>query len=56
MMSRARLLLPAFVLLLPVALRIARRPRGEILAFLAVAAAFSGWFGAYMLTVFEYAI
>lgn len=56
MMSRARLLLPAFVLLIPVALRIARRPRSEIVAFLGVAAVFSGWFGGYMLTVFEYAI
>ena len=56
MMSRARLLLPAFVLLIPVAVRIARRPRTEIIAFLAVAALFSGWFGARMLTVFQYAI
>lgn len=56
MMSRARLLLPAFVLLIPVALRIARRPTGEIVAFLGIAALFSGWFGAHMLVVFQYAI
>ena len=56
MMSRARLLLPAFVLLIPVALRIARRPRGEIVAFLGLVALFSGWFGMHMLMVFEYAI
>ena len=56
MMSRARLLLPAFVLLIPVALRIARRPNGEIVAFLGIVALFSGWFGMHMLTVFQYAI
>ncbi|MGB3303921.1 MAG: hypothetical protein WBA98_14660 [Gordonia sp. (in: high G+C Gram-positive bacteria)] len=56
MMSRARLLLPAFVLFIPVALRIAARPRTEIAAMLTLVAVFSGWFGAHMLTVFEYAI
>ncbi|WP_347955387.1 hypothetical protein [Gordonia aichiensis] len=56
MMSRARLLLPAFVLLLPVAVRIARRPRREVVAFGAVVALLSGWFGAHMLTVFPYAV
>lgn len=56
MMSRARLLLPAFVLLIPIALRISRRPRAEIAVIATLVALFSAWFGAHMLAVFQYAI
>ncbi|MFT3716278.1 MAG: hypothetical protein QM774_10115 [Gordonia sp. (in: high G+C Gram-positive bacteria)] len=56
MMSRARLLLPAFVLLIPVAALLSRaRPivAGTVLVPMIAASAV---FGGYMLTVFQYAI
>ena len=56
MMSRARLLLPAFVLLIPLALVLSRQRSSTAVAVLAPVVVGSAWFGAYMLTVFQYAI
>ncbi|UQE75352.1 hypothetical protein MYK68_01590 [Gordonia sp. PP30] len=56
MMSRARLLLPAFVLLIPLAVLLSRQRRTTAAAVLAPIVLLSAWFGAYMLTVFQYAI
>lgn len=56
MNSKARLLLPAFTLLLPVALALARRRTGTAVAVLAGASVFSAWFGAYAITAWQYAI
>ncbi|MGW8816150.1 hypothetical protein [Gordonia terrae] len=56
MMSRPRLLLPAFVLLIPLAMALARtRPvvAGLIVVPIVVG---SSWFGAHMLTVFPHAM
>lgn len=56
MMSRPRLLLPAFVLLVPFAIVLARaRPLSGIAVFTPVVVG-SAWFGAHMLTVFPYAM
>ncbi|TWE10142.1 mannosyltransferase family protein [Rudaeicoccus suwonensis] len=56
MNSRARLLLPAYVLLIPVAIGLAHRSeRTQLAAGIAVTAV-SAWFGAYMLAVYPYAI
>ncbi|MGI9000906.1 MAG: hypothetical protein ACR2GH_04495 [Pseudonocardia sp.] len=51
-----RLLVPAFVLLLPVALGLARRRTGTAVAVVAGAALASAWFGGYALTIWPYAI
>jgi uncharacterized integral membrane protein len=56
MNAKIRLLLPAFVLLLPPAIGLARRRPVTALAVVAGAALVSGWFGAYALTVWPYAI
>lgn len=56
MMSRARLLLPAFVLLIPLAAVLSRQRNQTAAAILVPVVAVSSWFGAYMLTVFQYAI
>jgi hypothetical protein len=56
MNAKIRMLLPAFVLLLPPAIGLARRRSGTALAVVAGAALVSGWFGAYALTVWPYAI
>jgi hypothetical protein len=56
MNSKARLLLPAFTLLLPVAIGLARRRPGTAWAVLAAATIASAWFGAYALTGWPYAI
>ncbi len=56
MMSRPRLLLPAFVLLIPAAIALARsRPFTQLWVMAAVIAS-SSWFGAHMLTVYPHAI
>nr|WP_253647898.1 hypothetical protein [Williamsia deligens] len=56
MMSRPRLLLPAFVLLVPAAIALARsRPFTQAWVLVAVIA-LSSWFGAHMLTVYPHAI
>lgn len=56
MNSKARLLVPAFTLLIPVALALARRRPATVLLVLVGAAVVSGWFGAHALVVWEYAI
>lgn len=56
MNSKARLLLPAFTLLVPVALALARRRTGTAVAVLAGLSVFSAWFGAYAITAWQYAI
>lgn len=56
MNSKARLLLPAFTLLLPVAIGLARRRPGTAWAMLGAATFGSAWFGAYALTGWPYAI
>jgi hypothetical protein len=56
MNSKARLMLPAFTLLIPVALALAkRRPSTAVLTLCAFAVAGS-WFGAYSITSWGYAI
>lgn len=56
MPSRSRLILPAFVILLPVAIRLARASRTAAISTAVGATIASAWFGAYMLTVFDFAI
>lgn len=56
MMSRARLLLPAFVLLIPLAVLLSRQRSGVAATILGPIVVLSAWFGAYMTTVFQYAI
>lgn len=56
MNSKARLLLPAFTLLIPVAIGLSRRRRGTMITVLAGAVLASAWFGAYVLTGWQYAI
>ncbi|CCH27586.1 hypothetical protein BN6_02530 [Saccharothrix espanaensis DSM 44229] len=56
MNSKARLLLPAFTLLVPVALALARRRTSTVVAVLVGIVAFSAWFGAYAITAWQYAI
>jgi hypothetical protein len=56
MNSKARLMLPAFTLLIPVALALAKRkPSTAVLTLCALAVAGS-WFGAYSITSWGYAI
>jgi hypothetical protein len=54
--SRVRLLMPAFPLLLPVAVGLARRRTTTAVAVLVAAALASAWFGGYTLTIWRYAI
>ncbi len=54
--SRIRLLTPAFPLLVPVAVGLARRRRGTAVAVVVAAALASAWFGGYSLTIWRYAI
>ncbi|MCP2097001.1 MULTISPECIES: hypothetical protein [Actinosynnema] len=56
MNSKARLLLPAFALLLPIALSLAKRRTGTVVSVLAGVAVFGAWFGAYSITAWQYAI
>ena len=56
MNSKARLLLPAFTLLIPVAVGLAKRRPGTVWAVLVAAALASAWFGGYALTGWSYAI
>jgi hypothetical protein len=56
MNSKARLLLPAFTLLIPVAIGLSRRTRGTMLTVLVGVVLASAWFGAYVLTGWQYAI
>ena len=56
MNAKLRLLLPAFVLLLPVASSLAKRRTGTAVAAVTAAALASAWFGGYVLTIWRYAI
>lgn len=56
MNSKARLLLPAFVLLVPVAVGLARRRPVTASVTTAAVVLASAWFGGYALTVWPYAI
>ena len=56
MMSRARLLLPAFVLLIPIANVLTRQTPAVRNTVLACVIALSSWFGAHMLTVYPHAM
>jgi hypothetical protein len=56
MNSKARLLLPAFTLLVPAALALANRRRSTAVAVLAAVTLCSAWFGGYALTGWSYAI
>ena len=54
--SRVRLLAPAFPLLIPMAVGLARRRTGTAVAVIVAAALVSAWFGGYTLTIWRYAI
>ncbi|WP_236650151.1 glycosyltransferase family 39 protein [Kutzneria albida] len=56
MNSKARLMVPAFTLLLPIVVGLAKRRPGTVLLTVASAAVASAWFGAYSLTAWPYAI
>jgi hypothetical protein len=56
MNAKLRLLVPAFVLLLPVASGLARRRPGTAVAVVAAAALASAWFGGYALAIWRYGI
>jgi hypothetical protein len=56
MASKARLLLPAFVLLIPIALALAKRKLSTMVLTLSCLALVTSWFGAYSVTVWNYAI
>jgi hypothetical protein len=56
MNSKARLMLPAFTLLIPVAIGLARRRMSTFVVTLSALAVASSWFGAYALTSWGYAI
>jgi hypothetical protein len=51
--TRARYLIPAFVVLLPVALALSKRRTGTVLIALASAALVSAWFGGYALVFYR---
>jgi len=54
--SKLRLLVPAFTLLVPVAIGLARRRTGTAVAVVVAAALASAWFGGYALTIWHYGI
>jgi hypothetical protein len=56
MASKARLMLPAFVLLIPIAIGLAKRRTSTMVWTLSGLAVASAWFGAYSVTVWNYAI
>ncbi|QGK71953.1 DUF2029 domain-containing protein [Allosaccharopolyspora coralli] len=56
MYSKVRLMLPAFPLLLPVAMGLAQRRTATAVATSVLLVLFGSWFGAYSLTAWEYAI
>ncbi len=56
MNSKARLLVPAFTLLIPIAIGLAKRQRGTVITVLVGVTLASAWFGAYALTGWQYAI
>ena len=56
MYSKARLMVPAFTLLVPVAMTLARKRMSTVVLGLGMLALASSWFGAYGLTTWNYAI
>jgi hypothetical protein len=56
MHAKPRFLLPAFTLLIPVAIGLSNRRTGTAVLTVVGAAVVSAWFGAYALTVWKYAI
>lgn len=56
MNSKARLLLPAFALLIPLAMALVKRRPSTVWLTLAAVAVMSAWFGAYSITAWPYAI
>ena len=56
MNSKARLLLPAVSLLVPVAVALGRRRTSTVVSVLVAVALLSAWFGGYALTGWSYAI
>jgi hypothetical protein len=54
--SKLRLVVPAFTLLVPVAIGLARRRTGTAVAVVVAAATASAWFGGYALTIWHYGI
>lgn len=56
MNAKLRLLVPAFTLLLPVALGLAKRRPGTAVAVVVACALGSAWFGGYALTIWRYGI
>lgn len=56
MNSKARLLVPAFTLLVPVAVGLARRRPATVVLVLCALTVVSGWFGAHALVAWRYAI
>jgi hypothetical protein len=56
MASKARLLLPAFVLLVPIAVALAKRQTATAVLTLTGLVVVTSWFGAYAVTVWSYAI
>ncbi|NIH78053.1 hypothetical protein FHX46_000583 [Amycolatopsis viridis] len=56
MHAKPRFLLPAFTLLVPVAIALAKRRTATVVQVCSAVALLSAWFGAYALTVWEYAV
>lgn len=56
MNAKLRLLVPAFVLLVPVAVGLAKRSTATVVSVLTALALASAWYGGYALTIWQYAI
>ncbi|WP_235926127.1 glycosyltransferase family protein [Actinokineospora pegani] len=56
MASKIRLMVPAFTLLIPIAIGLAKRKTSTVLVTLTALAAVGSWFGAYALILWGYAI
>jgi len=56
MNSKVRLMVPAFTLLIPVAIALAKRRTSTMLITLGALVVTSSWFGAYAITTWGYAI
>ncbi|MFC7612354.1 hypothetical protein ACFQV2_00855 [Actinokineospora soli] len=56
MNSKARLMVPAVTLLVPVAIALAKRKTSTVVGVLCGVALFGSWFGAYSITAWGYAI
>ncbi|MGX2997036.1 hypothetical protein JNUCC64_22700 [Streptomyces sp. JNUCC 64] len=54
--SKPRLLVPALLLLVPLALALSRLPRRRLVPVLTAGGLFGAWYGAHMLVIWKYAI